>query len=93
MTLDVTLVWGTPGDVDRKSDGGGDYATTFTLTPRGVAKVVIALGMPGEYRYADVCGCRAPREGDGIHVAGEPSDLICLASPILPPARDAGAAS
>lgn len=82
MSLDVSLVWGTPGDVEMSSDGGGDYASTFRLTIRGVAKIMHALGAPGQYRDAEFCGCRDPREGDGVHVAGEPSELICLGSPI-----------
>ena len=80
---ELILVWGTPGDIDRESDGGGDYATTFKLTRRGIAKIMQSLGTPGQYRYADTCGCPCAREGDGVHVSGEPSDLICLGSPLL----------
>lgn len=81
---ELSLVWGTPGDVEMSSDGGGDYASSFRLTPRGIAKIMAAPGMPGRYRDAEHCGCRDPREGDGIHVPGEPSELICLASPTTP---------
>jgi hypothetical protein len=35
-----------------------------------------------EYRYAERCEHPDSREGDGIHIGGEPSDLICLASPL-----------
>lgn len=81
MMKDVTLVWGTPGDIEMSSDGGGEYSSTFTLTPRGIAKIMRSLGMPGKYLDAELCQCTNQREGDGVHVPGEPSDLICLASP------------
>jgi len=31
-----TLVWGTPGDIELKSDGGGEYASTYKLNERGI---------------------------------------------------------
>jgi hypothetical protein len=40
---EVTLVWGTPGDVELKSDGGGDYASTYKLTEHGVQTISDAL--------------------------------------------------
>jgi hypothetical protein len=81
---DVTLVWGSPGDIEQTSDGGGEFASTFTLTLRGVAKLAVAFGCD-YFRSADFCGCPDPSEGDGLHIAGEPSDLICLASPLPKP--------
>lgn len=79
---DVDLVWGTPGDVEMTSDGGGAYASMFRLTPRGAAKIAKALGASA-FRWAEQCGHDFPDEGDAVHVAGEPSDMICLASPIF----------
>ena len=35
-----------------------------------------------KYLDAEFCGHVYPEEGDEIHVAGEPVDMICLASPI-----------
>jgi hypothetical protein len=64
------------------SDGGGEYASTFRLTPRGAAKIAQALGA-ATFRDAEFCGHEFPEEGDAIHVAGEPVDMICLASPII----------
>lgn len=81
---EVILVWGTPADIDLKSDGGGEFASTFILTPRGIAKLAQEFGCD-HFQYAEFCGCPDPREGDGLHIAGEPSDLICLASPLPKP--------
>lgn len=35
-----------------------------------------------KYLDAEFCGHDYPDEGDEIHVAGEPVDMICLASPL-----------
>lgn len=40
---DVVLIWGTPSDVELHSEGGGEYASSFKLTPRGVSKITDAL--------------------------------------------------
>lgn len=40
---DVVLIWGTPSDVELHSDGGGEYASSFKLTPSGIAKVADAV--------------------------------------------------
>lgn len=79
---DVVLVWGTPGDVELTSDGGGDWASTFRLTPAGAAKVAQALGAT-RFRDAEMCGHTFPGQGDDVHVAGEPVPMICLASPLI----------
>jgi len=36
----------------------------------------------GEYLDAELCGHDYPEAGDAIHIAGDPVDMICLASPI-----------
>lgn len=84
---DLILVWGSPADIEMKSDGGGEYASAFRLTPRGIAKIAQALKHPF-FRDAEFCGCDDQREGDGIHVAGEPVEMICLASPLAPEPHD-----
>ncbi len=38
--------------------------------------------MTKQYLDAELCGHDYPEEGDAIHVAGDPVDMICLASPI-----------
>lgn len=45
--------------------------------------------MEAEKKYldADLCSHESPAEGDGIHVAGDPVDLICLSSPVAPSKR------
>lgn len=80
---DLTLVWGSPGDIDMSSDGGGEYASTFRLTPRGAAKIAKALGAD-VFQAAEFCGHEYPEDGDTVHVPGEPVDMICLASPLWP---------
>lgn len=80
---DAVLIWGTPGDIDLKSDGGGEYSSTFRLTPRGIATVALALGH-GYFADGETCKCEKRREGDGIHVPGEMVDVICLATPLVP---------
>lgn len=40
---EVTLVWGSPGDIEQTSDGGGQFASTFKLNERGWDKVRAAL--------------------------------------------------
>lgn len=40
---DIALVWGTPGDIEMISNGGGDYASSFRLTDSGVRKILDAL--------------------------------------------------
>lgn len=80
---DVSLVWGTPGSIEQTSDGGSEYASGFRLTGRGVADIIKAIGAKHfEFAYMEFCDCKYKRYGDGIHVDGEPSDTICLASPI-----------
>lgn len=39
----VTLVYGSPGDIELSSDGGGEYASTYKLNERGVKKISEAL--------------------------------------------------
>lgn len=78
---EVLFVWGSPADLSLNSDGLGEFASTYKLTKRGIAKLAVAFGF-SEFRYAEFCGCPNPVEGDGVHAAGEPSDLICLASPL-----------
>lgn len=39
---------------------------------------------PAQYLDAECCPHEYPMEGDDLHVAGEPVDMICLASPICP---------
>ena len=84
MPTSPVLVWGTPSDVELEKDGGGEFATTFKLTPRGLAKIGKSFGCD-YFRDAEFCGCEDPREGDGIHEAREPAELICLASPMRKP--------
>ena len=83
---DVSLIWGSPGDIEMVSDGGGEYASVFRLTPRGAAKIAKALGAD-RFGDAEHCGHEFPDEGDAIHVAGEPVEMICLASPLWPAAE------
>ena len=33
----IHLTWGTPGDIERTSDGGGEFASGFKLTDEGIA--------------------------------------------------------
>lgn len=75
------LVWGATGDLEMVSDGGGEFASAFKLTPRGIAKLTKALGWP-TFLDGEMCACPNPREGDGIHEPGEPVATICFATPI-----------
>jgi hypothetical protein len=82
----INLTWGTPGDIEQTSDGGGEFASGFKLTDSGIAQVAKALGVE-RYLFAEFCRHEnVPELGDRLHSAGEPSDLICLASPLHPAA-------
>lgn len=75
------LILSDPVDLRMKSDGRGEFPDGYELTVAGRVKISKALGVD-RFAFADYCGCPAPEEGDGVHVSGEPSDLICLASPM-----------
>lgn len=79
---DLDFVWGSGGHIEMHSHDGDEYAITFRLTEKGRAQIRKALLSENDtFLYADWCPHENPSEGDGIHVAGEPSDLICLVSP------------
>lgn len=42
------------------------------------------ITQPTQYLDAECCPHAYPMEGDDLHIAGDPVDMICLASPICP---------
>ena len=42
LLSEIDLVWGSPGDIEMTSDGGGEFASVFRLNARGIAKVLEA---------------------------------------------------